>query len=377
MLTWLGRKKNPGTARRTDNRVRLVLEALESRFCPSGGGGDSGASISSFSASVVTGHTVLLSGTAGGSGTITIQFSGVASGSTTAASNGSFSLQTQAGSLGTVYATPSDASGSGSQVHTQLTVAAPTITLGLTQNQGTSVTLSGTVSANTPNGLTVTFSGKATGSTTTGTGGSYSYTANASGTGTISASVVDVWGQQSNVAQVTISASAPTLTLSVTQDANRDVTVTGQVNDESPSGLAVSLSGVVGGSATTSASGAFTFTGLASALGQITAAVTDPWNLSGSGSVQLTNAAPSITGFAATAGSNNMWTFSGQVSDEYAPGLTVTLSNIPGVGNVTVLVSSSDTFSYTVQLAAGASGTVDATVTDWWGAISQMVTVTI
>ena len=63
--------------------------------------------------------------------------------------------------------------------------------------------------------------------------------------------------------------------------------------------------------------------------------------------------------------------------DEYPAGLVVTLSNIPGVGNVNVTVAGDGSFSYTVELSANASGTVSASVTDWWGAVSQTVTCTV
>jgi exosome complex RNA-binding protein Csl4 len=345
------------------NRVRLSFEALESRYCLSA------PSITGFNAVVETGHTILLSGTVSDSnpGTVALQFSGVAAGTTSADSTGHFQLETTAANLGMVYAVASDSTGASSmQAQTMLSTPSPQVTLNLTQNAGTSVTLSGQVFVNTPGGLTITFSGQVSGTVVTNSNGTFSYTANAAGLGSIYAKTTDVWGQTSNTAQVSISSTPPTISLTVSQRANQNVYVSGKVTDESPANLTVSLTGVVSGTATTASDGSFSYTGPASALGKINASVTDPWGQTGTGSTTLTNVAPQITNFQAINLGQNMFTFEGQVMDEWAPGLTVQLSGLLGV-NTSVTVANDDWFTYTTTLQANQAGYVSAVTTDWWG----------
>jgi len=376
MLEWLlGLRNRAKSARPANrNRLRLAVEGLEPRWCPAG------PQITSLNAAIVQGDTVMLSGTVSdpGADSLSVSFQGDVTG-TAAVSNGSFSLQTQASQLGTIYAQASDnLNNFSTPVQTQLSASPPAITAGITENGGTSVTISGTVTDGSPAGLTVSFSGEVTGSATTDANGNYSFTANAAAPGTISVQTKDVWGLLSNTSSVMIVDVAPSITLSVSQDGNHTVTVSGQVTSQAPGGLTVTLSGVVEGTATTSPTGAFSYTGTASNLGQIYAQVADVWGMTGYGSIEFTNTPPSISGFMANLNSStDAWTFSGQVCDEYAAGLTVTLSNIPGEGNITVTGGSQGFFTYTTILPAGASGTVTATVTDWWGATSQPVTVTI
>jgi hypothetical protein len=375
MLKWLtrGRNKSRHRTRPPRNGVRLAFEALESRYCPSG------PQITAFNASAVQGQgeTVLLTGTVSdpGASSVSVSFQGVASGTATV-SNGSFSLETSASSLGNIYAEAVDNLNlSSAQVQTQVRAAAPNITENLVQNSGTSVTLSGMVTSGSPGGLTVTFSGEVSGSTTTDANGNYSFTANAAGLGTISAQTMDVWGQASNSAAVMLSDSGPTISFSVAQAGGHNVTITGQVNAQSPGGLTVTFSGVASGTATTSSTGGFSYSGTASSLGQITAQVTDVWGVTASYSAQVADTAPTIQGFAASYNqASDTWTFSGQVSAAYVAGLTVTLSNIPGEGTVTITTNSQGVFSYVIELPAGTTGTVTATVTDSWGETSQPVT---
>ena len=87
MLSWLLRGRNKPRRERLPrpNRSRLAVEALESRYCPSG------PQVTAFSANVVQGQTVLLTGTVSdpGAGSVSVNFQGAASGTTTVA-NGSF-----------------------------------------------------------------------------------------------------------------------------------------------------------------------------------------------------------------------------------------------------------------------------------------------
>jgi hypothetical protein len=293
MLSWLFRGRNRMRSARSGRpkRIRLSLEALESRYCPSG------PAITAFTASAQgQGETVLLTGSVSdpGATSISVNFQGAASGTATV-TNGTFSLQTQATALGTISAQATDNSNLVSaQVSTQLSVPPPTITF------------------------------------------------------------------------------------TVSQEGGHMVLVSGQVTAQEPGGLTVSLSGVVSATATTGSSGSFSWTGDATSLGQINSTVTDVWGQTGNGNAQLTDTPPTITYFRASYQANGGWLFTGEVNAEFATGLTVTLTNVPDVGTVTVTVGSNSLFSYLDTAApASANSTVTATVTDDWGLVSQPITATM
>jgi hypothetical protein len=161
------------------------------------------------------------------------------------------------------------------------------------------------------------------------------------------------------------------LSLSVAQGPNRTVAVTGQVSSSnSPTGgRTVTLSGVVSGSVTTNADGTFAYTGPASALGQIQAAVTDDSGVTVTSSAELTDAPPTIVNFQAVNNGGTSWTFTGQVQHAYAAGLVVTLRGVPSLdnNNASATVQANGSFSYTIMLQPGERGGVTADCTDWWG----------
>jgi hypothetical protein len=73
---------------------------------------------------------------------------------------------------------------------------------------------------------------------------------------------------------------------------------------------------------------------------------------------------PIITSFQAVQGPNNLWTFSGQVSDPNPGPITVTLGGLPGLQGQTVGVQPNGSFSITIQLRPGVSGIATAQATD-------------
>jgi hypothetical protein len=141
----------------------------------------------------------------------------------------------------------------------------PVITLNLTYNGRTSVTLSGTVTDNlcSPSGLTVDLGGEVSVSTVTNSSGYFSVTTNAAGLGTISASTVDALGIASNTATVTVTSSAPTISnFTAAEAAGYLFTFTGTVTDASPAGLTVSFGGIpslTNQTTTVASNGTFTF----------------------------------------------------------------------------------------------------------------------
>jgi hypothetical protein len=173
-----------------------------------------------------------------------------------------------------------------------------------------------------PTAAVVYFGGVATGSVTPDASGHFQLQENISQLGTAFATVKDPGGSMSNPAQATVSDPGISISVSAAQGPNRTVTVTGQVSCNSPAGLTVTLSGVVSGSVTSSANGTFSYTGTASALGQIQATVADVWGVTASSSTTLADSPPTVVNFQAINNGNNSWTFTGQVQGEYAAGVS-------------------------------------------------------
>jgi hypothetical protein len=101
--------------------------------------------------------------------------------------------------------------------------------------------------------------------------------------------------------------------------------------------------------------------------GQTASALTQP----------TAHSAPVISNFTATQGSNNVWTFTGLVTDDSPAGLTVNFGGLPSLQDKTATVGADGRFSLTVALAQGESGEATAQVTDWWGLTSNLAWVMV
>jgi hypothetical protein len=232
-------------------------------------------------------------------------------------------------------------------------------------NNGKTVDLHGTVSDSNLASVSITFSGVAAGTTTTNANGVFDLHVVASGLGVVSASGMDLDGVTAS-ANASVTDTAPALTMNLAYGANKTVILSGKVTDAQAGGMVVTFSGVVSGTATTDANGNYSVTLTPTALGQITATTTDVWGLTSSAAtVTVTNTAPTITLTAVQHG--NIWTFSGRVTDEYAPGLVVTFSGPGAINGQTTTVNTDGTFSLCVMLTSSDAGWVTASVTDWWG----------
>ena len=152
-----------------------------------------------------SGKSVTLTGTVGGPtpGGMSVNISGVASGSVVTASDGTFRLVTDATALGTISAVTSNSAGIASNTASVTLVSnAPTITsLTSAANSDGYWKIQGTVSDETPDGLAVLITGLPSGvasATTTQADGSFTCIfAAASGLEfTATATVTDVWGLQ-------------------------------------------------------------------------------------------------------------------------------------------------------------------------------------
>jgi hypothetical protein len=236
---------------------------------------------------------------------------------------------------------------------------------------GHTVRLSGFVAGTDLAGTTISISGVASGQATADATGFFSLQTDASGLGLVVANIVNS-GQIVDTAQALVTTMTPSLTLTVTYGAQRTVTLSGRVTDESPGGLTVNFTGAAAGSTVTNADGTFSLTLQASCLGPVTATTADCWGVvSAPASVAISSMAPQITKVTCSEGINNIWTFQGKVTDESAYGLTVTFSGLPSLQGRTVKVQADGSFTLIVQLQPGEEGTVQATVNDWWGLASN------
>ena len=360
--------------RRQDSKVRitrrkstaLLLEALEGRDCPSGGGHDS---VSIWVSSVTYGaeEDVTVQGSVASqdpSG-CTVNFSGALSGSTTPDSNGLFSFEAAATALGEVDASATDGETSSTEA-LYLSTPAPGLSLSVTYGTGTQVTLSGQVSSYDPPDCAVTFTGAAAGSVTPDAQGNFSLTTNASSLSAVFAQAVDPWGQASDETEMDLSTSAPGLSLSVTYGTGTQVTLSGQVSSYDPQDCTVMLAGPVGGTVTPDSDGNFSLTTNAAALGPVVATAVDSWGQSSSESeVDLASAAPTVTLSVGSVDGTEV-TLTGNVSAPDPQSCTVNLSGAVA-GSATP--DASGNFSF--QTTTASLGAVFASATDAWGQTSD------
>lgn len=279
MFSLFREKRSRHRAGRLRNEMRLTLEALETRWCPSS------PPTLTLQATVLPNHQVQLSGSVTDSNAsgVAIAFSGAVQASTTTGSDGDYSYITSNASLGNVTAVATDQNNlSSAPVTATIVVTPPSVTASVTcSSNSKSVTVSGQVSDIDQGSLTVTISGIVNGTVATSSNGSYTFTAQASGLGNVSASTSDEWGQASNTATAAASCPAPTISnFSAVQSSPGYWTFTGQVNAPNPGNLTVVLGGVASGhSCTTAANGSFSITLQLTIItaGEATAQTTDIW----------------------------------------------------------------------------------------------------
>ncbi len=257
--------------------------------------------------------------------------------------------------------------------------AAPTLTFSASILANNTVHLTGSVTTTDLNMSYVQFSGVISGSAQPNSAGQYDAFIDGSTLGTITAQAHHMINGDSSPVDATITSSAPTLTLTRSYSGGA-VTLSGHVTDEDAAGHNVTFTGTVSGSATTDNNGDFTYTTSNWSSGNVSATTTDCWGLqSNTATVTLVNQAPVISNFRAIQGAENSWTFRGQVTDEAPAGLTVTLhsTTIAAVNNQTVTVGIDGSFSTTLQLPAGSSGSVTAQTWDNLNQASNLATTTL
>ena len=338
--------------------------------------------ITAFQIDSVDGTTVTLSGNVSDETpeTVQVQFSGALLGSTTPNALGDFTYTGPADSLGTISAIATDEELLDSAVaNVELTSDVPAFS-GLTvqYGSGTEVTISGQVVDENPENLTVYFYGVVEDTAVTDANGNFSLFVpdGVAMLGTVDLYVYDVWGQE-GYDWVEITSEIPWFTpLNFSYGTHTEVTISGTVVDEDPSGLTVYFTGAVEGTAVTDANGDFELAvpdGVAS-LGTVYVTVYDAWGQEGTDSGEiLGDNPPSIINFYTEVDGGGLLTVQGEVTDEDPVGLavTITLTTRMNVYEVTTEIDAS--FFWQTQLGENEEGWLTAVAHDWWGLESDPV----
>jgi len=233
---------------------------------------------------------------------------------------------------------------------------------------GHQVRLTGSVTGGDTAGLTVIFTGAVNSTTTTDANGNFSFTTSEASLGLVYAT-----GLGMDTASADIVASRPDVSaLSITYVDQDTVSVTGTLTSMDPGGKTIGFSGVGSGSAITDSSGNFSFITDTTGLGMISAVATDEWGQSSdSETAYVADNAPQIVEFECHLAVANTWVFTGRVIDEFPEGMTLRFGGL--LEGLTTVVAADGTFTFTYIFASGASGTVTAITTDWWGHDSNLV----
>ncbi|MCI0680776.1 MAG: hypothetical protein L0Y71_01620 [Gemmataceae bacterium] len=164
----------------------------------------------------------------------------------------------------------------------------------------------------------------------------------------------------------------PMISFSIAPAGPTAFTLSGSVMDEAPDGMIVHFSGAYTGSTLVGSDGSFSVTVTPNELGAVTAECTDAQGLAAQPVQQSCMSLAPMISLSATRLVNNLWAFSGTVSDEHAAGLTVRFGGLPSLVGKYATVTAQGSYSLTVELAQGEEGTASAQTTDWWGIDSNL-----
>jgi hypothetical protein len=168
------------------------------------------------------------------------------------------------------------------------------------------------------------------------------------------------------------SAATEALSMNVTYDPNKQVTLTGTLMNGSGAiaNQTINFGGVVNGTATTNSQGAYSVTLSVSALGQVTAASAD--GQSNTASATLAGGSPVVNNFDAMPEGSGLWCFTGSVTGAPAQGEVVNFGGIPALVGKSVNVNADGSFCYYAIVNSGQGGTATAQAVDWWGDTSPV-----
>ena len=178
---------------------------------------------------------------------------------------------------------------------------------------------------------------------------------------------------EDRLSPASVGAPGENLTMVVTYDPNKQVTLGGQLTGQSGpiANQTINLGGVVNGTATTNSQGGYSVTLPVSKLGQVTAASAD--GLSNIAQSTLVGGSPVISNFDAMPEGGGLWYFSGTVTGAPTQGEVVNFSGITALQNKQVTVNPDGTFAYYCIVNSGQGGWATAEAVDWWGDTSPIV----
>ena len=170
----------------------------------------------------------------------------------------------------------------------------------------------------------------------------------------------------------TVGVPTENVTLNVTYLQNKQVTLSGQLTNQSGSNAnqTINLGGAVTGTATTNAVGAYSVTLKASQLGTVTAASAD--GQSNTAQFTLVSNTPTITNFEAEAEGSGLWYFFGTVANAPPQGEVINFGGIKPLLGQSVTVNPDGSFDFWAIVPSGQGGWATAQAVDWWGDTSQI-----
>jgi hypothetical protein len=166
--------------------------------------------------------------------------------------------------------------------------------------------------------------------------------------------------------------SAPHITLSVTMNGLKSVTLSGDVtNTIAPAWQEVDFSGAATGSTYTDAKGHYSLTLNANSLGSVSAQATDVMQVqSDTAFATIFCAAPVISAFTASNQTGTVLFAGWVVHADVATGMVVTITGgLAALGNngITATTAANGSFTNSIVLGSGEQASVTATVVDCWG----------
>jgi hypothetical protein len=260
------------------SRRRLGIEVLENRDCP--------ASLS-LETTVLPGHVVELSGAVVGEFTpgAAVAFTGAVDGICQIDESGHYSFFTMSGSLGDVDAVGIlDGAAFTDPVTATISTPPPVITLSVLSLNAKFVTFSGTLTGLDVGGQNIQVSNMFR-AVTTDEQGNFSFAMPRYSANNVQVSAIDLWGQQSNVAEVNVPTAPLFITMTaVAESSPYTWTFSGTVTGSNVAGLIVTFGGVndtLQGTAVVDSSGYFSFTFVFSGepTGTATASITMPYGV--------------------------------------------------------------------------------------------------
>jgi hypothetical protein len=161
--------------------------------------------------------------------------------------------------------------------------------------------------------------------------------------------------------------TAPVLTYSVAAMQDPVIVINGRVAGANVANATITFTGAVTQIVTADVTGAFSFTANANYLGCVMGVAVDVQGRQSSAVFQyVTSRPPGFYDFTVQETENGLWVFSGHIYNENLYRQTVTFAGVAGLGNQYALTDATGYFSLTIALPAGATGTIEAIVTDCW-----------